>query len=78
MYVGAQSASECAGTVVSLEQRLVAVGLKDGQDIPDANLRKALTDAGCLRTAPFEALNLDVMPQGHSPQGPQAVTLKAV
>ena len=32
--------------VVSLEQRLVAVALKDGQDIPDADLRKALTDAG--------------------------------
>ncbi len=32
--------------VVSLEQRLVAVALKDGQDIADADLRKALTDAG--------------------------------
>jgi copper chaperone CopZ len=32
--------------VVSLEHRLVAVSLKDGQDIPDADLRKALTDAG--------------------------------
>lgn len=32
--------------VVSLEQRLVAVALKDGQDIPDAELRKALTNAG--------------------------------
>ena len=32
--------------VVSLEQRLVAVALKDGLDIPDAELRKALTDAG--------------------------------
>ncbi len=35
-----------AEVVVSLEHRLVAVGLKDGQDIPDADLRKALTDAG--------------------------------
>jgi copper chaperone CopZ len=35
-----------ADVVVSLEQRLVAVGLKDGQDIPDAELRKALTNAG--------------------------------
>jgi mercuric ion binding protein len=35
-----------ADVVVSLEQRLVAVGLKDGQDISDAELRKALTDAG--------------------------------
>lgn len=32
--------------VVNLEHRLVAVGLKDGQDIPDDALRKALTDAG--------------------------------
>ena len=35
-----------ADVVVSLEQRLVAVALKDGQDIPDAELRKALTNAG--------------------------------
>jgi copper chaperone CopZ len=35
-----------AEVVVSLEQRLVAVGLRDGQDIADADLRKALTDAG--------------------------------
>jgi copper chaperone CopZ len=32
--------------VVSLEQRLVAVSLKDGQDIPDKELRTALTNAG--------------------------------
>jgi copper chaperone CopZ len=35
-----------ADVLVSLERRLVAVSLKDGQDIPDADLRKALTDAG--------------------------------
>src|SRR5882672_10785504 len=35
-----------ADVVVSLEHRLVAVGLKDGQDIPDAELRRALTNAG--------------------------------
>jgi copper chaperone CopZ len=35
-----------ADVVVSLEQRLVAVSLKDGKDISDADLRKALTDAG--------------------------------
>ena len=35
-----------ADVVVSLEQRMVAVALKDGQDISDAELRKALTDAG--------------------------------
>ena len=31
---------------VSLERKVVAVALKGGQDIPDATLRKALTDAG--------------------------------
>jgi len=35
-----------ADVVVSLEQRLVAVALREGQDIPDAELRKALTNAG--------------------------------
>jgi len=35
-----------ADVVVSLEQRLVAVALKDGQDIPDSELRSALTNAG--------------------------------
>jgi mercuric ion binding protein len=35
-----------ADVVVSLERRLVAVALKDGQDIPDAELRRALTNAG--------------------------------
>jgi copper chaperone CopZ len=35
-----------AEVLVSLEHRLVAVSLKDGLDIPDAELRKALTDAG--------------------------------
>jgi copper chaperone CopZ len=35
-----------AEVLVSLEHRLVAVSLKDGQDISDAELRKALTDAG--------------------------------
>jgi copper chaperone CopZ len=35
-----------AKVVVNLEHRLVAVSLRDGQDIPDADLRKALTDAG--------------------------------
>jgi copper chaperone CopZ len=35
-----------AEVLVNLEHRLVAVSLKDGQDIPDADLRKALTDAG--------------------------------
>ena len=40
-----------ADVVVSLEQRLVAVALKDGQDIPDSELRKALTNAGYTVTA---------------------------
>jgi copper chaperone CopZ len=35
-----------AEVVVNLEHRLVAVALKDGQDISDDELRKALTDAG--------------------------------
>jgi len=35
-----------ADVVVSLEQKLVAVALKDGQDIPDAELQRALTNAG--------------------------------
>lgn len=35
-----------ADVVVSLEQKLVAVSLRDGQDIPDAELRRALTNAG--------------------------------
>jgi copper chaperone CopZ len=32
--------------VVSLENKLVAIGTHEGQDISDAELRKALTDAG--------------------------------
>jgi copper chaperone CopZ len=32
--------------VVSLEKRLVAVATKDGQDIADDELKRALTDAG--------------------------------
>lgn len=35
-----------ADVFVSLEHKLVAVALRDGQDISDATLRKALTDAG--------------------------------
>ena len=35
-----------ADVIVSLEQKLVAVALKGGQDIPDAELRRALTNAG--------------------------------
>jgi mercuric ion binding protein len=35
-----------ADVLVSLENRLVAVATKDGADISDADLRKALTDAG--------------------------------
>lgn len=35
-----------ADVLVSLEHRLVAVSTKDGQDIADAALRKALTNAG--------------------------------
>lgn len=35
-----------AEVVVSLEHRLVAVALKDGTDISDGDLRKAMTDSG--------------------------------
>jgi copper chaperone CopZ len=35
-----------ADVVVSLENQLVAVGTRDGTDIEDAALTKALTDAG--------------------------------
>jgi copper chaperone CopZ len=32
--------------VVSLENKLVAIATREGQDIPDADLTKALTEAG--------------------------------
>lgn len=35
-----------ADVVVSLENKLVAVATKEGQDISDADLKKALTDSG--------------------------------
>jgi copper chaperone CopZ len=35
-----------ADVVVSLEHKLVAITTREGQDIPDAELTKALTDAG--------------------------------
>jgi copper chaperone CopZ len=35
-----------ADVLVSLENRLVAVVTRDGTDIPDTDLRKALTNAG--------------------------------
>ena len=35
-----------ADVVVSLEDKLVAVATQPGQDIPDATLTQALTDAG--------------------------------
>ena len=35
-----------ADVVVSLENKLVAIGTKEGADIPDAELKKALADAG--------------------------------
>jgi mercuric ion binding protein len=40
-----------ADVFVSLENRLVAIATHDGTDIPDAELRKALTDAGYDVTA---------------------------
>lgn len=38
--------SATSDVVVSLEERLVAVSTKEGQDIADEELRRALTDAG--------------------------------
>lgn len=38
--------SATADVFVSLEDRLVAIATKDGADIADRDLRKALTDAG--------------------------------
>ena len=35
-----------ADVLVSLEHKLVAVSTREGQDIPDAELTKALTDSG--------------------------------
>lgn len=35
-----------ADVVVSLENKLVAIATKEGQDISDAELKKALTDSG--------------------------------
>jgi copper chaperone CopZ len=35
-----------ADVLVSLEHKLVAVGTKEGADIPDVELTRALTDAG--------------------------------
>lgn len=35
-----------ADVLVSLEHRLVAIATKEGQDIPDDDLRKALTASG--------------------------------
>ena len=37
---------ETADVVVSLEKKLVALSTKDGQDIPDDELKTALTNAG--------------------------------
>lgn len=56
--------------LVSLERRLVAVALKDGTDIGDAELRQALTEAGYTvvgirRTdASLETLRAGVKPHG--------------
>lgn len=38
--------SATADVLVSLENRLVAVSTKEGTDIPDTDLHKALTEAG--------------------------------
>jgi len=49
-----------ADVVVSLESKLVAVAVKDGQDIADEDLRRALTDAGyTVKAIHREAESLD-------------------
>jgi mercuric ion binding protein len=55
---------------VSLEHRIVAVQLKDGTDIDDATLRKAITDSGYTIVAirrtdePVDAIRLRVKADG--------------
>lgn len=57
--------------VVSLEGRLVAISTKDGQDISDEELRKALTDAGYTVTRirrvdePLDAVRARIKEAGH-------------
>jgi copper chaperone CopZ len=59
-----------AAVFVSLEHRIVAVQLKDGADIDDATLRKAITDAGYTITAirrtdqPLDAIRQRVKADG--------------
>jgi copper chaperone CopZ len=51
-----------AEVLVSLESRLVAVATKEGQDIGDEDLRRALTDAGyTVKTIRREAETLDAV-----------------
>jgi copper chaperone CopZ len=51
-----------ADVVVSLEHKLVAVALKEGQDIPDAELRRALTNAGySVKTIDRTATPIEVL-----------------
>lgn len=61
---------ETQAVFVSLEHRIVAVQLKDGSDIGDAQLRKAITDAGYTVVAirrtetPLEAIRKRVKSDG--------------
>ena len=51
-----------ADVVVSLEHKLVAVVLKEGQDIPEADLRRALTNAGySVKTIDRTATPIEVL-----------------
>jgi copper chaperone CopZ len=56
---------------VSLEHRLVAIALKDGQTIDEATLKKAITDAGYAMVgmketdATLDALRVDVHNRPH-------------
>jgi copper chaperone CopZ len=48
--------------VVSLEKKLVAVSIKDGQDIPDEDLKRALTNAGyAVKAIHRESESLDAV-----------------
>jgi len=51
-----------ADVVVSLEKKLVALSTKDGQDIPDDELKTALTNAGySVKAIHRENESLDVV-----------------
>lgn len=72
-----------ADVYVSLEKKRVAVALKDGQDIPDATLVEALTDASaatlvcCVLLAVLAALGAGATLAGLVSAVPQLIWLSA-